>query len=375
MVLVVFLLGLLPVAAVADPSGTVTLPFSREGVWIVIEADLDGHGRRPFLLDTGAQNTMTPEVAKALGLRTSGRYPVRGFGRGTVVTGAVVADSVDLGGTVLRRQTFFVGPLPNTLLDRGKRPRLAGLLGPDLFRHFVVRIEYAQQRLVLTPFSDFRYSGTGYDLPLSVPMALPHMGGMPLVTASLDGITGSFGIDTGSGATVFVYPEFAEDHGLPTKYAKYIRINGAGGIGGHSSSDLALARSFALGSTTMPQPPIALPVGVSPQKSAQISAGMIGGGVLARFVPTFDFQRLRLYLEPTPYAQQPRPFDRDRPRSREGRARVFHRPHRHPRDRGRRGGDQARRSDPRHQRHRCRGSRHRRFRADEWRRARENNAR
>ena len=119
-------------------SSGVVMPISVEGGFVIVDADINGHGPLPMLFDTGAEDGVTLETATTLGLQRKGSYWIQDSG-GTIfpATHAEV-QSLRLATVELRGQQIGVFPLPQHLTDRGVRPSLAGWIGYGLLSRFVV---------------------------------------------------------------------------------------------------------------------------------------------------------------------------------------------------------------------------------------------
>ncbi|WP_158240845.1 aspartyl protease family protein [Telmatospirillum siberiense] len=146
---------------------SIVVPFVAEGGHIVIEASLDGHPPRPFFLDSGARTTVTREAAQDLDAASDGDRLMAGFGPHLVAAKVVTARKIALGAAVIEDQKLLVAELRNGLVDRGSKPRLAGLIGAELLRKYTVRIDYHNRRLTLIPPGRFEPPAEGFSLPLT----------------------------------------------------------------------------------------------------------------------------------------------------------------------------------------------------------------
>jgi len=58
--------------AVSEAGSEVVVPFSVEAGEVILNVSINGRGPFPFILDSGAQDALTPETVAALGLKTEG---------------------------------------------------------------------------------------------------------------------------------------------------------------------------------------------------------------------------------------------------------------------------------------------------------------
>jgi hypothetical protein len=294
----------------------IVLPFHFEGGHILVEASLDDHGPRPFWFDSGGRNTVTPDVARELDLHF-GDESVQLHGIGAQRPAARIAKvgRITLGAAVIEDQKVFVAELPNSLLDRGFRPRVAGLIGSELLRKYAVRIDYRNGQLTLVPAGQFQPPADGFALPLRFGVSKDGLFQAD-VEATLEHVAGQFVVDTGSGGQILLAPGFEQDHGLLDHYAKIISVMTPGGIGGRQRMRMGLGTSFALGAASFSTPFVGTIDGSAPAEYylpgqysgdfremrrpkalSETQAGLIGNGVLAHFIVTLDYKGGRIYFE------------------------------------------------------------------------------
>jgi hypothetical protein len=279
----------------------VDLPFTFEGGHIIIDVEINDGGIRPFFLDSGAVDTIDEEVAGEIGIETAGRARLSGVGpnRPTASLGEIA--KVQIGNAVLRSMPFLATNIPNVLVDRGSRPRVAGLIGAEFFDLFVVRIDYTKHVLRLFPEGSFHFAGPGIALPLTVAVGRVA-NGLHLVAASIpmmiEGVKGDFLVDTGAGSQVYLHPTFMQ-HYLQSNYPNPIRFLSPGGIGGRLKVGMALGSEVAIGTTKFTKPLVLFPVEQKAYPIPDHYGGLVGGGLLRNFVVTLDFRRQRIYFEPS----------------------------------------------------------------------------
>src|ERR1043166_351899 len=121
-----------------------SLSFDAANDLIIIKATINGKGPFRFLLDTGASHhVMTPELADSLGVKAKDGG-VLDTGGPTLINAQLLRGAeVGIGNFKLTGQSFFVTPFP-------ARFPFQGSLGAELFKHFVVCIDFRQTILTLT---------------------------------------------------------------------------------------------------------------------------------------------------------------------------------------------------------------------------------
>jgi hypothetical protein len=300
----------------------IVVPFRFEGGHILVEAAFDDHAPQPFWFDSGGRNTVTPDVAHTLDLHFDDENAaLQGIGDHRPAARIARVKRITLGSAVIEDQKVFVAELPNVLLDRGSRPRAAGLIGSELLRKYAVRIDYRNGQLTLVPAGQFQPPADGFALPLRFGVSKDGLFQAD-VEATLEHVAGQFVVDTGSGGQILLAPGFEQDHGLIDHYAKVISILTPGGIGGRQRMRMGLGASFALGAANFSTPLVETIDGSAPAEYyvsgpysgdfremhrpkplSAMQAGLIGNGVLAHFIVTLDYKGGRIYFE-APNAMQ-----------------------------------------------------------------------
>jgi hypothetical protein len=302
----------------AEPK-SVTVPFLFEGGHIILEAVIDGHAAKPFIFDTGAMTTVTSDIAAEFHLPSEGNGElISGIGENLVATEDVLVKNIVIGTASLGPQKITAAKLRNVLVDRGARPPAAGLIGVELLRDYVVRIDYAAHQLTLIPAGTFRPPSDGFSLPLTVPVVKEGRVSA-LIPAEIEHVPGQFIVDTGSGSDAYISAGFERDHKLLAHYPKTLQILTAGGIGGNAPERVGFGESFTLGPVSLSMPFVTTPAGdgtpyfirdTGPSPGTRpyqpkpdefgslfFSNGLIGNGVLANFTVTFDYKGQRIYFQ------------------------------------------------------------------------------
>jgi hypothetical protein len=293
---------------------SIIVPFELDGGHIIIQASVNGHPPRPFVFDTGGRNIVTPKVAKELNLPAgAGDELLGGIGKHMQETMATTVDSLRIGAAELTGERIIVAEMPNALCDRGARPRVAGLIGPELLRHYVVRIDYQKRQLTLI-LGAFEPPADGFAVPLTLQITKEGLFKADIVAVE-DGVPGHFIIDTGLIGATYLYPAFAEANAMLSHVPKTLTFESPGGVGGHQRVVAGIGKSIAIGSVTFTSPFMVTPADIMAQShyhritNSNIFeyrrsltydasfAGLLGTSVLARFVVTLDYRGQRAYFQ------------------------------------------------------------------------------
>lgn len=279
-----------------------TVPFELIGSHIYVHALVNGRGPYYFALDSGATDLVTPETARALGLTPEERM-VKSPGGHEYKVKTLPLAFVQVGDVTLRDQRFAVVPFDSYGKVEGVTP-FGGLLGYELLKAFIVRIDYEKQMLTFTTPEKFQPPSSAARLPLTF---LAHI---PQVTARVDGLEGRFDIDTGDRRSVALFRAFVAKNGLRAKYPPKARAMTGWGVRGPVWSDLSRAGAFEIGGFVIARPLVEMDLPRGGAFDFRGTAGNIGSGLLRQFTVTFDYSRHQMFLERNAQFGQPIIFDR-----------------------------------------------------------------
>jgi hypothetical protein len=171
---------------------------------------------------------------------------------------------------------------------------MAGIIGYELFSHFVVDVDYAAKYINLDEPQGYRYRGSGESIPLTLRDGEIYVPAKVTV-AGHDILEGQSVIDTGSNNTLMLAKSFVEDHKLLDSIGQTLPARG-GGVGGEIQITMGRATSLRLRNFVVNNPVTAfIKVGEIAEPGM---AGNIGGRLLRRFRVIFDYSRRRMILEP-----------------------------------------------------------------------------
>ena len=270
------------------PRLAAVIPFQFLGKHIFADARLEGKGPFVFVVDTGGVNLISPDLQNRLGLRTVGHEQGEGIGH-TVQSGETIVPLTQFGTASFKQQLYFTYPLDAIYANGGVA--LQGIVGNQLFRSFVMRIDYGANQISLIDRKTFNPSCSGTPVPLTIE------DNELFVLGAFDGIPGRFRIDTGSGATLDMTAPFVRSHHLIVRFPHRL-ASITTGVGGSAGEYDVRAHRLDIGSVPVPNPITGLSVATGGNFAQGTVIGNIGNGALARFVLTIDFARRMLYLAP-----------------------------------------------------------------------------
>ena len=167
-----------------------------------------------------------------------------------------------------------------------------GMVGYEFFARFVTRFDYGKHTIT---FIDKKYFDPK-DAGTPVPMRLYHQ--FPEILGSYDGIPGRFGIDTGSRMPLELNAAFAAKNDLRAKVTGGAEAMTGWGVGGPSRSLVFKGGTLKLEGVTIEHPLTMISLDKGGAGAAEAFPNNVGGGVLKRFVVTFDYGHSTMYLKP-----------------------------------------------------------------------------
>lgn len=312
-----------------DELGSGVLPITLDG-GVVLDVSVNGHPAGPFIFDTGSTlTTLDASFADSIGLSVAGGGHARGAKGGRVADGLLEGLSLRVGDFALPPQDAGRVAMPNHLTDRGRRPRIAGLIGLNGFGQAALKIDAAQGRLLVAP------SGLDPDpwvqtVPLSAALrpatasAAAPLYAHATVSAVLDGVTLTLLVDSGFGGMVLLHEHCVRESGMVARLGKHIDMWAPGGVDGPLAISVAIGRRLDIDGVAIDEPVVVMARETAlPQAATDFRGlwgdnarklrgpdgtpidGLLGLSALARFSPVVDVSAQRLLLTPAPRASRP----------------------------------------------------------------------
>ena len=280
------------------------IPFQEDDGHIFLQVRINNSEPLWFALDTGAiRSIVDKRAAQTLGLKSERSESVGGAG-GREQASIFDGVSIKLPGVELYNQTVW--GLPLDFLSPVNGRRIDGIIGYELFKYFVVDIDYISLNINLYEPQKYDYRGPGKHVPLKVQQDGEIYVIAKLEIAGREPIEGEFVIDTGGNNTLMLTPTFVEQHRLLEFVGPRLQVGG-GGLGGSIQVEFARIRTLELGGLVIHNPVTGF---VRVGQIADVDkAGNIGGKYLRRFRVIFDYSRQRMTLEPNANFPAPDEFD------------------------------------------------------------------
>jgi membrane-associated protease RseP (regulator of RpoE activity) len=276
--------------SIAGGAKETTFPFQLVNNHIYADVKINGQGPYTFIFDTGGLNLVTPPLAKTLGLKVEGSMDARGGGSGTMSAGMTRVSRVDIGGATITDQSFMSLPLDS--MENTEGVKMPGMIGFETFRRFVTRIDYGNKTITLTNPKDFDPKNAGTAVPIVFD------GNDVEIEGAYEGISGKFVIDTGARQTLMLNSPFVAKNNLHNASVKGENAVTGWGVGGPTTAFVTHGGLLKIGAVDVKGPLVLLTTDKGGSNAEDTLAGNIGGGILKRFVVTFDYEHNTMYLKP-----------------------------------------------------------------------------
>jgi predicted aspartyl protease len=280
------------IAASAQGAASTTVPFTLFDNRMLVDVTLDGKGPFAMIVDTGSGGlAITPSVARRLGLATRAAGSVTGAGSGSSRVSLTRIPVVALGALRYANQPTEVIDLSPIRRAIGF-PRLDGIFGYSMMRGYRVGVDMDRERLTLSA------------APLPVPrsaVSTPFVmhGGLIDIAAAVDGVHGTFLVDTGDRWSLTLFRRFAEANDFYRDALARNVVTGIG-VGGAVYSDVLRTTVSLLGSTIS-----GVVTRASRDRGGVFADGpedaSIGNGLLKRFNIVYDYVDGKIEAWPSRY--------------------------------------------------------------------------
>jgi hypothetical protein len=265
---------------------------------------VNGHGPYRFVLDSGGDYIVTPDVAAAARARSTGSLQLQGVGNATEGSAFAHLDSIAIGNAVVRDQYTLVLPIA-TGFGMAEGLKIDGMIGYQLLARFLTTIDYAGSKLTLA-----LPSAGPASLPGAAPVGFYIAGTIPRIPITVDGVATTAEVDTGNRAGLDLSSPFVAAHPAIAALAKTPPGIVGFGVGGPSYAKLARIPSLQLGPYAIANCIASLTSQTQGALADPFNPANIGGAIWRRFTVTFDYAHQQLLLAKNAAFDAPFSYDR-----------------------------------------------------------------
>lgn len=290
----------------------IEIPFEYENNFIVVNVTFNRLFPLKFIFDTGAEHTILTkrEITDLLGLSYEKRFTIFGSDMQSELYAYLVRNiTLKTSTAEFTNRAILVLEDDYFQFEQFAGVNISGILGADLFRRFVVEINYRTQKITLHDPESFRAPrGNVIQHPVEISRHKPyfyactHFPNDTLISTKLL-------LDTGAGLALLLYTDTHPDLHLPPHV---IKSNIGMGLGGFIEGFLGRVERLDLAGLPFPEVitnfqefPASLDTTYTNGRN-----GIIGNQLLSRFIVTIDYIRGKLYLQPQRHYREQFRFDR-----------------------------------------------------------------
>ena len=264
------------------------IPFRLIDNHVYADVLVNGRGPFPFIFDTGGNNILTPETARALGLTSEGAIETHGSAGPASDSGFVRVSELRMGNAMIKRQIVYVMQLPPVQVEGISS---AGVIGFETFRRFVIRIDYGAGTITFIRPDSFDPSDAGSTVELK------FYGHVPEVEGAFEGAPCKLDIDTGSRAELSLTKPFVDANALRYSHPEGVHALDGWGVNGPVRSCVIRGAELTIGHLIVKDVVTSMATERHGALADAAYDGNIGSKLLKRFIVTFDYTRQRMYLK------------------------------------------------------------------------------
>ncbi len=281
---------------------SVTINFKSASNLIIIPVTINNSDTLNFILDTGVRFPIITELPYVNKLDLNYLVPVqiKGLGEGEELTAYRSGNNtMNIEGLVASNQEVQMIIDENFQISHILGLPVHGLIGFNLFKDYIVEIDYLNKKLTLNKPEYYKYRDRKKDiiLPLQFDNNKPFVK-TSIVTDEMEEVPVKLLVDTGASDALWLSENSDERIALPVKHIEAF-------LGRGLSGDLYGVKGridgIWVGPLVLPKPIVAFPNSdlIDQLISSNDRNGTIGAEILRRFNVTIDYRNSRLTLRPT----------------------------------------------------------------------------
>jgi membrane-associated protease RseP (regulator of RpoE activity) len=259
-------------------------------------------GPYTFIVDTGGDYIVTPQLASSLAAKTSGGMQLSGVGSATEGASFARIDSISVGAATVRNQYALVLPI-DTGFGMAEGMHIDGMIGYQFLARFLTTIDYAESRVTLALPSTPTPAG-------AAAIAFYIDGSIPRIPITIDNVSTTAEVDTGSRGGLTLSAPFVAAHPAVAALAKTQPTVEGFGVGGASFARLGRVPSIGIGPFTVSNTVAAFGIQTKGAMADPFNPANVGGAILRRFSVTLDYRGSRMLLVKSAAFDAPAIYDR-----------------------------------------------------------------
>jgi hypothetical protein len=280
---------------------SITINFKSSSNLIIIPVAINNSDTLNFILDTGVRYPIITELpfVNKLSLNFLQPINVKGLGEGEQLTAYKSGNNViSINGLVAYDQEIHMVINENFQISHILGIPVHGLIGFDLFKDYVVKIDYAEHKITLIKPEFFTYKERDKDivLPLIFEQNKPFVK-TSIVTDKNQDVPVKLLVDTGASDALWLSTNSDSRISLPENHIETFLGRG---LSGDLYGKKGRIGALWVGPLVMYEPIVAFPDNVMIDQLINTNDrnGTLGAEILRRFYVTMDYPNKRLILRP-----------------------------------------------------------------------------
>lgn len=281
---------------------SVTIKFKSASNLIILPVLINNSDTLNFILDTGVRYPMITELPFINKLNLNYMMPIeiKGLGEGVELTAYRSGNNVlTLDGMTASNQEVQMIIDENFQISHILGIPVHGLIGFNLFKDYIVEIDYINEKLTLTKPEYYKYRDRNRDiiLPLNFDGYKPFVN-TEIMTDDSVKVPVKLLVDTGASDALWLSEKSDERIKYPENHIETFLGKG---LSGDLYGIKGRIDGIWVGPLILPEPIVAFPNSeiIDQLISSNDRNGTIGAEILRRFHVTFDYRNSRLTLRPT----------------------------------------------------------------------------
>lgn len=278
-------------------SKKITIPFENLNNLVIVPVQINGILPSRFILDSGVALTILTEkaVCDFLRIPCERRISLPVIGTRDSVVGCIASRvRLDLPGVRSMGQNMVVLEEDYLNLTNFLGQNVQGIIGYDVFRHFVVRVDYINKVVTLIRPERFKPPRSYDKIPIQIIGNRPYLQ-VTLFMEDQAPDTVNLLLDLGASHAVMLEIDSSQSVNVPSPHIETIVGRG---LGGDISGYLSRVKGIQLGSYRLNDIIFSFSDAYAEQETIRLyRQGALGGEILSRFHLVIDYAGTTLYLK------------------------------------------------------------------------------
>ena len=274
------------------------IPFVLSGSQIILKLRVNGSNHLNFILDSGVKTPIIIDVPQfdTISIKDYKRINVKGLGNGSSIEALVAYNNkIEIGESIVNNNQSVIVLLEDIFnLTNKLGHTVNGIIGFDIFRDFIVEINYDKQYLKLHDPKKYKYKRRSRytSIPLHFNRYKPYVF-LDIKTDSSSIITTKLLVDTGGSDVLWLFADSHDEINYPDNYI--FDFLGSG-LSGDIYGRRARVKGVIIGEHIIESPTVSYPdsSSVAYVMMHKERNGSIGGGMLSRFKVIIDYTNKKI---------------------------------------------------------------------------------